>query len=329
MIGLGGILGQDRACERLVRAIAADKLAHAYLFDGPPGVGKRSTAMALAAALNCEREPGAASCTCGPCEKIAAGLHPDVVRLGPEGAGGFIKIEQIRDLLATLGFAPHEGRARLVLIEDADKLNPAAANAFLKTLEEPPARTHIVLTSTSPDRLLDTIRSRCQRVRFAPLPTEAVAAILRVGGADAAAAQAAALMAGGSLDRATGLADGEQLAAQWERTRRVAQAARAPGIHAAILAAAALAEEKEEIVPALELLAHFYRDAALAAAGRERAEWPLAGWADELGTEAARAAGPAQLARRAATVLDAQIAILGFASAPLTLESMILTLREG
>jgi len=329
MIGLAGIRGQDRARELLTRALASGRLPHAYLFDGPAGVGKVTTAIALAAALNCELEPGAAQCTCLPCEKITLGVHPDLLRLAPDGPGGFIKIEQIRELLAVLAFPPHEGKARLVIVEDAEKLNPAAANAFLKTLEEPPNRTHIVLTTTAPDRLLVTIRSRCQRVRFAALPAEAVASILRASGVDAAAAQAAAALGGGSMERAAGLAEGERLTAQWERARRVVVAARAPSMRQAILAAAGLAEDKEEIVPALELLAHFYKDAALAAAGRVGGAWPLPGWAEELTVEAARARGPAVLARRAAAVLDTQEAILGFASAPLSLEAMILTLREG
>jgi DNA polymerase-3 subunit delta' len=328
MIGLAGIRGQDRARELLTRSLASGKLPHAYQFDGPAGVGKCTTAVALAAALNCERQPGAAVCDCLPCEKITLGVHPDLLRLGPEGKGGFIKIEQIRELLATLAFPPHEGRARLVIVEDADRMNPAAANAFLKTLEEPPARTHIVLTTTAPDRLLDTIRSRCQRVRFAALSTENVAAILRAGGAEPAAALAAAALAGGSVERAGDLADGERLTSQWQRARQVVVAVRAPGMRPVVEAAVGLAEEKEEIVPALELLAHFYKDAALAAAGREGGVWPLPGWADELATEAGRAR-PAVLARRAATVLDTQTAILGFASAPLALEAMILTLREG
>src|SRR4051812_6639750 len=118
MVGLLGIRGQDRARELLTRSLASGKLPHAYLFDGPAGTGKRTTALALAAALNCERQPGAAHCECGPCEKIARSLHPDLLRLAPEGAGGFIKIEQIRELLATLAFPPHEGRARLVIVED-------------------------------------------------------------------------------------------------------------------------------------------------------------------------------------------------------------------
>jgi DNA polymerase-3 subunit delta' len=328
MIGLAGIRGQDRARELLTRSLASGKLPHAYQFDGPAGVGKKATALALAAALNCERTPGAAHCECLPCSKLASGLHPDLLRLAPEGVGGFIKIEQVRELLATLAFPPHEGRARLVLVEDAEKMNPAAANAFLKTLEEPPARTHIVLTTTAPDRLLVTIRSRCQRVRFAPLPAEAVAAILQANGVAAADAVAAAALAGGSVERASNLADGEELAARWERARKVVIAARAASLRPAIEAAAGLAEDKEAIVPALELLAHFYKDAALAAAGREGGAWPLSGWAEELDHEA-RFAGPAQLARRAAAVLDTQQAILGFASAPLSLEAMVLTLREG
>ena len=160
-------------------------------------------------------------------------------------------------------------------------------------------------------------------------PTQNVAAILRANGADAAAATAAAALSGGSVERAGDLADGEKLSAQWARARLAVTAARGTSMRPVVEAAVGLAEEKEEIVPALELLAHFYKDAALAAAGREGGVWPLPGWAEELAAETARSPGPAVLARRAAAVLDTQTAILGFASAPLALEAMILTLREG
>src|SRR5690349_21341897 len=121
MIGLAAIRGQERARELLTRSLASGKLPHAYLFDGPAGVGKKTTAIALAAALNCEREPGAAHCEGLPCSKIASNLHPALLRLAAKGAGVFTKNEQIRELLATLAFPPHEGRARLVIVEDAEK----------------------------------------------------------------------------------------------------------------------------------------------------------------------------------------------------------------
>jgi DNA polymerase-3 subunit delta' len=321
------IVGQARAVEVLRRAIDAGKLPHAYLFAGPAGVGKATTARALAAALNCES--GAAGCsTCVPCGKIEQGIHPDVLTLKPQDAGNMIKIEPIRDLRALLAFPPHEARARVVILEDADRMNPQAQNAFLKTLEEPPPRTHFVLVTTAPDVLLVTIRSRSQKVRFGALGVDAIAGIVARGGVPAERAAVAASLSGGSVARAAELAAGEEaLEEGQERLRRAIAAAESDSFQAAVEAAQAMAGVKEDLLPTLHLLACFYRDAAALAAGvppdglmnRDR---------PELRTVAARADAPA-LARRAARVLEAQTAIIGFAHPQLTLEAMILGLRGG
>src|SRR5206468_11280591 len=121
----------------------ADKVASAYLFEGMVGVGKATTALALAQALNCERAPGQGCGACDPCRKIESGLHPDVVRVEPDGQ--FIKIAQVRQVTARAAYRPHEGRARVVILDPADAMNLEAANALLKTLEEPPADIHFVL----------------------------------------------------------------------------------------------------------------------------------------------------------------------------------------
>jgi DNA polymerase III delta' subunit len=167
---LGQIRGQPRVVELLRRAMAQGRVPHAYLFTGPAGAGKHATALALAAAMNCERAPGEGCGTCGPCERIEAGRHPDVTTLERQGPSQSIPIEVIRkQVIPALGLPPHEGRARLYLIEEATCLLDPAANALLKTLEEPPARTHFVLCTGSPNELLPTIRSRCQRVIFQPV----------------------------------------------------------------------------------------------------------------------------------------------------------------
>jgi DNA polymerase III delta' subunit len=165
----GDIAGQERVIARLRAAIAGGRVHHAYLFTGGAGVGKRRTALALASALNCLQAPGEGCGECEACEKIEGGIHPDVVTLEREGAGQIIPIENIRrEIVARVGLPPHEARVRVFLIDEAAALQPAAANSLLKTLEEPPARTMFVLGTTSPDLLLPTIRSRCQRVVFAP-----------------------------------------------------------------------------------------------------------------------------------------------------------------
>jgi len=166
-----GPLGLDRGQERVVavlqRAIARDRVPHAYLFSGPAGAPLMDTAIALACALNCEVARGEGCGECEACSKILAGIHPDVVTLVREGAAQIVPIENVRNqVIARIGLPPHEARVRVFVIEEATALAPPAANALLKTLEEPPARTLFVLNTTAPEQLLPTIRSRCQRVRF-------------------------------------------------------------------------------------------------------------------------------------------------------------------
>jgi DNA polymerase III subunit delta' len=166
---------QDRVVARLQRAIERDRVPHAYLFSGPPGAPMYETAIALACALVCLRargegcapdEPGRPG-RCEACAKIAAGIHPDVVTLAREGAAQIVPIESVRNqVIARMGMPPHEGAVRVFIVEEATSMAPPAANALLKTLEEPPARTLFVLCTTAPEQLLPTIRSRCQRVRF-------------------------------------------------------------------------------------------------------------------------------------------------------------------
>jgi DNA polymerase III gamma/tau subunit len=211
MPGLGSIEGQPRAVDILRAALAAGKLHHAYLFEGPEGAGKAATARALAMARQCEsvdamaRRDGCGECSA--CTKVEAGTHPDVIwfDMTPKGL-----TERVRELLATLGFRPHEGRARVVIFDPAHLLAPVperaeAANVLLKTLEEPPADTHFILVTAEPRRLPITVRSRCQSVRFverALVPVEneeALLASLRAAAEARAAAtlfEAAAELAG-------------------------------------------------------------------------------------------------------------------------------------
>ena len=155
-------------------------------FSGPPGAPLGDAALMLAMALLCQRTPGAgcdrdadamAGSMCDACAKISSGIHPDVITLVREGAAQIVPIESVRNqVIARVGFPPHEGEVRVFIVEEATAMAPPDANALLKTLEEPPGRTLFVLCTTAPDQLLPTIRSRCQRVRFGAgnaLPTDA------------------------------------------------------------------------------------------------------------------------------------------------------------
>ena len=202
------IWGQSGAIQILRQALIHDRLAHAYLLVGPDGVGKRLTALTLAKAMNClaPPEPGEACEGCPSCLKTNSSNHADVVRIEPDG--DFIKIDQVRELQRQLRFRPLEGGRRICILDSADRLNEAAANALLKTLEEPPAETHLFLVTARPHRLLPTILSRCQWVKFKPLSRSHLAQILRsVSSLSEEQALFYASLSGGSASQALFLGD--------------------------------------------------------------------------------------------------------------------------
>lgn len=149
------------------RLHSAGHLAHAYVFAGPKGIGKYETALALASRVNCLNKGSLlSSCDCASCRKIAGGNHPDVLVIEkPEDKTG-ISIDQVRGLMQRLEYRALEAAVKFAVIRDAELIHEAAANAFLKTLEEPRPDTVLVLTTAVPDALLSTIRSRCQMIRF-------------------------------------------------------------------------------------------------------------------------------------------------------------------
>jgi len=213
---LGDLHGQDRVVARLRAAIAGARVHHAYLFTGPPGAGTRDTALALAAALNCLEAPGEGCDHCISCEKIAQGIHPDVVTLEREGAAQIVPIDVVRQVIARVGLPPHEARVRVFLVDEATALQGAAANALLKTLEEPPQRTMFILSTVAPDQLLPTLRSRCQRVAFAARPVATAAE-----GDEAAALRIR--LAGEVAELAGGAAGPRELGAALALAQRVAE----------------------------------------------------------------------------------------------------------
>lgn len=206
------IEGHDDVVQSFRQALERGRLAHAYLLVGPSGVGKRLFARKLAQTLLCENRAENDFDPCGQCPGCAqaqADSHPDLVMLGRLADKHELTIEVIRQLLHALGFKPDRGRYKIAIVDDADDLNPESANCFLKCLEEPPPRSLLLLIGTSSDLQLATIRSRCQVVRFQPLPTSVVDRVLLQTGvvSDAAHASRLAAMSGGSLERARGLAD--------------------------------------------------------------------------------------------------------------------------
>jgi DNA polymerase-3 subunit delta' len=251
---LSTLEAQPAATETIRRALRTGRVHHAYLFDGPDGVGKELAAFGLAQALVCEKRGERGDEACGACsacvrarvdEESRRPKHPDIVvlerglyepaqlgRRTPETQD--LSIDQVRTLvLSHAAYAPHEGRARVFIVRRAEELSIAAANALLKTLEEPNARTHFILVTAQPDTLLPTIRSRTQRVRFGALPEEVVASIVTRRGVPAETARKVAALAEGSVETALSLADETESAERDAFVQQTLAAIRAPTFGAA------------------------------------------------------------------------------------------------
>ena len=170
------ILGQSRPLNIVRRMLSSGKIPHAFLFTGIPGVGKYTTALALARALNCTQSTADFCGTCVSCKKIEANKHPDITLIGPEK--NVIKIAQIRNLQQDIVFAPIEATWRVIIIDQAETMNKETANCLLKTLEEPPSATVLILVASATSRLLPTVLSRCQKIVFSPLSRHTVQTLL-------------------------------------------------------------------------------------------------------------------------------------------------------
>jgi len=261
------ILGQEWVISHLKTARQKGRLSHAYLFLGPEGVGRASTARALAASLNClaPSEDGDACGTCASCRRLAAGTHPDfvVVTLTPEALQKLqpqIKIGQIREFCRLTSYPPLGGGWRVALIKPAEALNEEAANALLKTLEEPPERHLIILTAQVEADLLPTVVSRCHKLAFTPLPAALVAQELeRRRGLAPPQAQLLAALSGGSLGRALTL-DPEAILAQRRQVLADLGALATGSTAAALDWAQRLAKSRPDLDYFLSLAQMWYRD---------------------------------------------------------------------
>jgi DNA polymerase-3 subunit delta' len=267
----------------LSRAIARETLPPALVLAGPDGVGKRRTAMAIAATINClEPRPAGelerdACGACPACRRISRGVHPDVIVIEP-GDTGSIKIEQVRDVIARAAYRPFEGRRRVVIIDHADALVDAAQNALLKTLEEPPSASIFLLLSSMPDALLSTVRSRCPRLRFGALaPGEVAAVLMRDHGYSEPEARAAAADADGSVGRALAAESADLAEARDDAQRLLEHVARVPDPTRRIEAVRDLtgkkatpAAERSQLSACLRALASLLRDLGMLATGADR-----------------------------------------------------------
>jgi DNA polymerase-3 subunit delta' len=246
------VVGHQRPLRILRRVIETGRVHHAYLFTGMEGIGKRLVALNMAKALNCAKQGGEACDSCRSCQLIAKGIHPDIILIEPTGES--IKIEQIRELERSIAFKPYEARWRVILIDGAEQMTRDAANALLKTLEEPPPWTMIILSARTIESLPATVLSRCQRIRFSPLSHEEVKKVL----SDSLSAEEIhmrAPLAGGSPGRALQM-DSEEI----KRVKDLLVPALSPPLNRRLQIARELAHEEGMGRLFLEILEGWLRD---------------------------------------------------------------------
>jgi DNA polymerase III subunit delta' len=258
------IQGHDRWIENFADVVRQNRLGHAYLFLGPPGIGKRLFARELGKTLLCENRGDtklrstetptttfAACDRCASCLLVDAGTHPDLFSLQrPEGKNE-LPVNLMRDLCRDFSLKSARGHGKIAIVDDADDLNDEAANCFLKTLEEPPPRSVIFLIGTSRDHQLPTILSRCQSIRFAPLPENTVAELLGKRDVPAELIPRLARLAEGSPGQALDLAD----PALWEFRRTLLTA---------------LAKPRADVVALAKVWSQFAEEAGKEAASQRR-----------------------------------------------------------
>ncbi len=253
------IYGHEKQINVLQTAVSRNRIPHAYLFYGMEGVGKRTVAEVFAKVLNCRSNSSDACNECLSCVKIHRGNHPDVVTIKAEGQ--FIKVKEIRELQEQMKFRPLEGRKRIFIIDDADRMNIVSANALLKTLEEPSASNILILITARPHQLPMTVLSRCQHLRFNPLQRETISSYLRDKlSLDAQTSFLISLISGGSIGKAMTLHDDSYLEMR-DAVLDVMSKIRMKDPLGLLSIAHDFGHERKEITEKLGILMTGYRDA--------------------------------------------------------------------
>ncbi|MFC1591827.1 DNA polymerase III subunit delta' [Thermodesulfobacteriota bacterium] len=288
------LLGHARPVQTLRSMLRSGNVPHAFIFSGMEGIGKCTAAVSFAKALNCRELPDDFCDSCLSCQKIERRMHPDVFHTAPEK--NVIKIEQVRALQQDIAFKPLEGDRKVVIIDRAEKLNPHAANCLLKTLEEPPSDTVLILVAQATTGLLPTVLSRCQKIVFSPLSTDEVVQLLGDGGIEAGRAADLARHARGSVQKALFLEESDFLSRRSELADMLA-GDNDTVVDAALELAQRLSRESETIPLMLEFLLGWYRDLLVAKEGLADASLYNADIAEAVHA-AARHESPASIKRK-------------------------------
>lgn len=218
MNGNWNLIGHEWAVDMLKKHVIQGATRHAYLFAGPPGIGRRTLALRFAQALNCQTPsgPGIPCGECRNCKQIAAMQHPDLRVVEAEGEGGTMKVDQIREARRSLTFKPYSANYRVSLFLRFHEANDSASNALLKTLEEAPSYAVLILTADSPEQLLPTIVSRCEVLRLRPLRVEQIQQALEEKGFETHQSKLIAHISGGRFGYARRLLESESLLGERE-----------------------------------------------------------------------------------------------------------------
>jgi DNA polymerase-3 subunit delta' len=263
-------LGNERVVAILRRAVERDRLPHALIFAGPAGIGKRKLALQLAQLLNCGSKPADRPCdVCASCRKIRLGTHPDVREIQPDGA--FIKIDQVRAVIGEVAYQPFEARHRFIIFNGAELMRVEAANSLLKTLEEPVSRSTIILVTTNPYLLLETIRSRSRMLVFAAISEARIREyLIQKHGRTAEEAALAAASCNGSLAAALAFDAGEFVEARADALRFVEQLLKHRSFAAVTSMVADIAKDKSGFPVWLEAVTGLLHDIYYAGAAPDR-----------------------------------------------------------
>jgi len=324
LVKLADVLGHETAVAELGRVIAADRVPAALLLLGPAGIGKRTLADALAARLLCEAGTDDACGVCSQCTRVAVGTHPDLRVVVRDADRKDVRTEQIRELTRWLSLTPLMAGRKVGIVDGAHEVNEHGQNALLKTLEEPPGSTVLLLTASAPSLLLPTVRSRCRQVRLDPLPVALVRRIIETRSIEAAESEVLASLAEGSPGRALALAGPD------ERQARQSVLETLPALRT--LDAAEISKRAQELArgagdTGLAVMLSWYRDVLGAALLGPDAQLRLPGHAADVRTAAGRLDAAAVL-RQLEAVCDTIRDIERNANRTLAIETLLLWLRQ-